>query len=84
MEVSRRPTPERSDHSMSSCEPLVLLSLVLLLHAPAAAQVPPPPASSRSDVARVDDLALGRDLRALFGTPADNVLVVKASYWFNP
>jgi len=38
----------------------------------------------RSDVARVDDLALGRDLRALFRTPADNVLVVKASYWFNP
>ncbi len=38
----------------------------------------------RSDLARVDDLALGRDLGALFGAPATNVLVVKASYWFNP
>jgi len=38
----------------------------------------------RFDSARLDDLSVGRDLRALFRAPSDNVFVVKVSYWFSP
>jgi hypothetical protein len=35
----------------------------------------------RSDYAYVGDFSLGRDVRALFGTPSRNVFVVKGTYW---
>ncbi len=38
----------------------------------------------RSDYAEVADLALRRDAQALFGAPADNVLLLKISYWLSP
>ncbi len=39
---------------------------------------------SRSDVAPVGDFSLGRDRRALFGAPPDNIFLVKVNYWLNP
>jgi hypothetical protein len=40
---------------------------------------------SRSDYApRVGDFSLGRDRRALFGAPPDNIFLVKVNYWLNP
>lgn len=38
----------------------------------------------RSDRADLDDFDLGRDTRALFSAPPDNVFMVKVSYWFSP
>ncbi len=38
----------------------------------------------RSDYADHPDLALRRDARALFVAPADNVLLLKVSYWLSP
>ncbi len=35
----------------------------------------------RSNVGPEDDLALGRDADALFGEPADNIFLVKLTYW---
>lgn len=39
---------------------------------------------ARSDYADSHDLRLSRDARAMFAAPADNVFVLKVSYWFNP
>jgi hypothetical protein len=39
---------------------------------------------SRSDVAPIGDFSLGRDRRALFGAPPDNIFLVKVNYWLNP
>ena len=36
---------------------------------------------TRSDVASVGDLSFGRDRKALFRAPADNIFVMKVSYW---
>jgi hypothetical protein len=36
---------------------------------------------TRSGVAPIGDLDFGRDRRALFDTPADNIFVLKVSYW---
>lgn len=38
----------------------------------------------RSDVAEADELRLRRDVGALFRAPADDVLVLKVSYWLSP
>jgi hypothetical protein len=35
----------------------------------------------REDYSHPGDFALGRDARARFGAPADDVLLVKVSYW---
>ena len=38
---------------------------------------------SQADYARPGQFSLFRDLRGTFGGSATNVLMVKASYWFN-
>lgn len=38
---------------------------------------------TRSDLAPVGDLDFARDQRALFRTPADNIFVIKISYWMS-
>jgi hypothetical protein len=39
---------------------------------------------NRSDLASFGDFSLGRDRRALFGAPPDNIFLVKVNYWVNP
>jgi hypothetical protein len=39
---------------------------------------------TRSHVAAIGDFAIRRDLDAVFAAPADNILLVKVSYWLNP
>ncbi|HUH14173.1 MAG TPA: DUF5916 domain-containing protein [Longimicrobiales bacterium] len=39
---------------------------------------------TRASSEHFESLALGRDARALFRAPADNLFVVKVSYWFSP
>ena len=37
-----------------------------------------------SPFTRVGNFRLGRDTSDLFGLSADNILLIKASYWLNP
>jgi hypothetical protein len=37
----------------------------------------------REDLADPGHFAFGRDARALFGAPADDILMVKVTYWFS-
>lgn len=39
---------------------------------------------SRSDIAPYGDFSFGRDRRALFNTPPDNIFLVKMNFWLNP
>ena len=39
---------------------------------------------TREDFRPIGDFGLSRDLDALFTTPADNILLLKVTYWLNP
>jgi len=39
---------------------------------------------SRSDVEDVGDFQFGSSMRRMFRAPAENIFMVKATYWWNP
>jgi len=39
---------------------------------------------TRSDFRPVGDFEFGRNVDSVFGSPPDNIFLVKVSYWLNP
>ena len=41
-------------------------------------------AQSRSDFEDVGDFQFGSSMRRMFRAPAENIFMIKATYWWNP